>query len=137
MIKRNTIFIALVICTVVFTGCFTTFAYFEGTKSVAEKGDPDAQYYIGCVYYDGIGEEQNYTEAFAWFSKSAKQGNVHAQLMLGKMYHDGQGITKDYTEAFNWLKKAAEQDSALAQYAVGLMYANGEGIKQDTTEAKI
>ena len=38
----------------------------EECREAAENGDPDAQYWLGVRYRDGIGVSQNYREAWTW-----------------------------------------------------------------------
>ena len=49
-------------------------------KAQAEKGDAQAQYNLGVIYYFGQGVAQNYAEALKWIRKAADQGQVDAQL---------------------------------------------------------
>ena len=64
------------------------------------QGDIDGQYYLGLMYFVGLGLNQDYTEASKWFEKSANQGNAKAQSNLGALYHFGKGINQDDKEAF-------------------------------------
>lgn len=84
-------------------------------RPLAEKGDPEAQYIIACMYYTGEGMPQSYAEAAKWCKKAADQGLAKAQYNLGVMYHKGQGVPKDLLEAFKWYRKAAGQGDVQAQ----------------------
>jgi len=109
---------------------------FQTTLKATERGDADAQYNLGFMYYKGRGVTQDYQEARGWFLKAAEQGYAKAQYNLGVMYYLGEGIPKDYQEARGWLLKAAEQGYAKAQYNLGVMYHDGEGGPQDYQEAR-
>jgi len=50
------------------------------TESVI--GTADAQYNMGDCYYEGIGVNQDFTEAVRWFSLSASQGSGRARHAL-------------------------------------------------------
>ena len=102
---------------------------------LAERGEADAQYSLGVMYFQGVSVPQDNKEAVAWWRKAAEQGNANAQLELGVMYTRGQGVPQDYKEAIAWWRKAAEQGNANAQYNLGVMYADGEGVPQDYKEA--
>ena len=52
-------------------------------RSLAEKGDSEAQINLGMMYYRGQGVPQDYLEAVTWYRLAAKQGNPFAQLDLG------------------------------------------------------
>ena len=49
----------------------------------------EAQYWIGYMYFLGLGTEQNYEIAADYFLKSAKQGYKNAYHMLYLMYKNG------------------------------------------------
>lgn len=105
---------------------------FEQLKEVAKEGYPDAQYNLGCQYYD----EGNYPEAVKWWRLSAEQGVSFAQNNLANCYAEGIAVERDFTEAAKWYSKAAEQGLANAQYALGNSYYEGRGVKKDYNKAK-
>ena len=98
-------------------------------EKAADKGNVNAQYYIGKLYYKGKGIEKDYKKAFEYLKKAAEQGHVDAQYYLGKCYYDGKGVEKDYEKAFEYLKKAADKGHIDAQYNLGFCYAEGKGIE--------
>ena len=56
-------------------------------KPEAEKGQPDAQYAIGYMYYYGQGVVENRRQAWYWITMAAKAGQSDAQAavkILGK-----------------------------------------------------
>ena len=57
--------------------------------SRVEKGDPEAQFELGLVYYNGQNVKQNYEQAVYWFKKAAEQNHANAQHNLGIMYYNG------------------------------------------------
>jgi TPR repeat protein len=71
---------------------------------------PQIQYEVGMKYYNGIGVDKDYKEAFNWLLFSAKQGFPLAQNRLGIMYYTGKGVEKDYKKAKEWFKLAAKQN---------------------------
>ena len=44
----------------------------------AGKGNSDAQYQLGLLYYIGIGVSQDFAKAFHWFKKAAAKGDPDA-----------------------------------------------------------
>lgn len=68
---------------------------------LANKGDMNAQYVLGCYYYD----QGEIEKATLWWEKSANQGNTEAQCSLGDNYYEEDEIEK----AMYWYTKAAEQ----------------------------
>ena len=105
-------------------------------KEAAEKYNNDvAQRYMGEIYFNGYGVEQDYEEAVKWYSKAAEQGDADAQNNLGYCYYFGEGVEQDYEEAVKWYTKAAEQGDAEAQFELAGCYERGEGVCQDFEEA--
>lgn len=94
-------------------------------QRLAKKGNAEAQYFIGRLYYDGDIYEQDYKKAIAWFLQSAQLQNTDALFMLGVMYCKGWGIDKDEEEAFRHFMLAADEGDAYAQFNVGIHYYNG------------
>jgi TPR repeat protein len=54
-------------------------AAFIRLKPEAEKGQPDAQYAIGYMYYYGQGVVEDRKKAWYWITRAAKSGQVDAQ----------------------------------------------------------
>ena len=96
-----------------------------------------AQNYLGYMYCQGQGVQQDYQQAVQWYRKAAEQGDAQAQNNLGILYDNGQGVTKDDQQAKQWYQKAAEQGDARGQYGLGAMYANGLGVKKDYQQARL
>lgn len=55
---------------------------FQLQYKIAQGGDPNAQYYLGEMYEQGLGTEVNLEEAFKWYTKAAQQGHPYAQRKL-------------------------------------------------------
>ena len=54
-------------------------------KPEAKKGQPDAQYAVGYMYYYGQGVVENRKKAWYWIAKAAKAGQpdaIHALKIL-------------------------------------------------------
>jgi TPR repeat protein len=105
--------------------------------TAAEAGDADAQYYLGCMYYDGTGVAKNLQSAAAWLYKSAASGNADAMFLLALMYRDGEGVSKDLAQYANYMKAAAENGTGdnASEYFIGMCYYDGTGVQQDYHEA--
>lgn len=101
------------------------------TLEKAEKGDMDAEFKLGYIYYNGEGAEVNYKKSAKWFKKAAKQGHAEAQFNLAVIYKNGEGLTKDTNKALKWYTKAAKQGLAEAQFNLGYIYYRGEITKVD------
>ncbi len=83
-------------------------------RAQANKGDAQAQNYVGIHYYLGLGTGRNYKKAKEWFEKSAIQGNADAQYNFGVMYENGEFVKQDYTTAYMWFYLANENGNSHA-----------------------
>lgn len=109
---------------------------FNWFKSQYDKTKRDFYaYFLGLIYQDGKGVNQNYAEAAHWYKRAAEAGDPAAQSNLGVLYQDGTGVSQSFSEAAQWYRKAAEKEFALAQYNLGVLYHNGEGVTQSNLEA--
>jgi len=102
----------------------------------AEKGNPDAQYYLGKGYIEGEGLKQDIQKGYNWMLKSAKQGDVDAQVYLISFFGEGVHTDPDYEEALRWAKIAVNNGSTVACNAIGLFYERGLGVPKNYSEAK-
>lgn len=109
----------------------------DAISKSAERGDADAQFKLGRMFYLGKGMPQDYAEAARWYRKAADQGHADAQCYLGSLYAVGQGVAQDYTEAHRWFRKAANQGQVEAQKTLSYMYDKGLGVPQDRAEALV
>lgn len=103
----------------------------------AHQGDPEAQLYLGLMYYRGQGVVRDDREAAAWFRRAADEGDAHAQFNLGLLYARGEGMPRSDAEAARWLRSAAEQGHAPAQASLAYLYARGRGVRQDSVQAHL
>ena len=74
---------------------------------LAQRGNPDAQFGIGMLYYRGHGVRQSYAEAMRWMLQAANEGHYFAQFTLGSMYEYGIGVPEDLAQAHMWFDIAA------------------------------
>lgn len=109
----------------------------EPLKDLALRGNAYAQLYLGQMYADGNGVEQDNTQALAWYMMADTHGGLaEAQYRLGVISEYGQlGVSKDVQIAAKWYRHAAEQGFVLAQFKLGSLYDDGHGVPQDYEEA--
>ena len=105
-------------------------------EPTAKRLQDYVQYRIGKMYALGYGTEQDYSEAFAWFEKSAAAGNKFAQYSLGSLYFYENGVTQNNEKAFEYYKLSADQDNAYACYEMAKMLRDGIGIEKDAGQAE-
>ena len=88
----------------------------------AYQGQMDAQYNLGCFYYEGTGVEKNAELAVKWFEQSANQGHMEAQCSLANCYGEGAGVEKNEVLAAKLYERSAKQGYVHAQQNLGLCY---------------
>ena len=93
----------------------------EEIQAKAIRGDAEAQFSLGVIYYRGMGVPQNFSLSTRWFRESADQGYAISQSFLSMNYFLGRGVKRDPTESYIWaiLAKAglSKIDDALAMEA--------------------
>lgn len=93
-------------------------------KKAAECGNKKAQYELSHIYFEGIGTDVDYDEAFEWALQAAEgeDADVRAMSLLGAFYAREIGTDRNMEEAIMWLKKAAKLGDATAQLNLGNIY---------------
>ena len=75
-------------------------------EQLAKKGDSEAQFTLGVMYYIGDEVKQDYKKTFKWVKKAAEAGDFRARYFLGDLYFLGQGVKQNYEEAKKWYSLA-------------------------------
>lgn len=105
-------------------------------KPLAEKGDADAQFYLGMIYdsYIPLKGPSNLPPSFR--ELSPEDLNFFRDIFSSQDFLNAQaniGVRKK--EAVRWFRSAAQQGHAEAQLNLGVMYAEGKGVPQNYIEA--
>jgi hypothetical protein len=81
----------------------------------ADAGDPQAQYYVGRIYDNGLGRAPDAALAAVWYKKAADKGNTAALTALAGLYEKG-GIdgAPNATRALELYRQAAKLTEPLA-----------------------
>ena len=118
---------------------------FDRQKQLAEKGNINAQEYMGLCYSIAAGQEvlrtnsnsanQDYVKAIKWYRMAADQGSAQGQFFLGYCYSGGRGVAQDFAEAIKWYRKSADQNYPAAQMSLGDCYFLGQGVTKNQVEA--
>ncbi len=104
-------------------------------KSLAGAGDPEAQYLLASVYFDGPKAKDLLPTIIDLYEKSAKQGFADAQYYLGVMYDKGRGLKNDDVMARQWYRKAAENKHPVGQFNYAVFLMQGRGGPKDKNQA--
>jgi TPR repeat protein len=83
-------------------------------RSLAEAGQPIAQFWLGYVYYKGWGVPQDMDTALTWSKAAAEQGLPFAQQVAGVLLMDPKRSAADHGLGTLWLNFAAKQGDQAA-----------------------
>ena len=113
----------------------------------AQKGDADAQSYLGRVLdtyvrptrYSSIKDRG--PKSGEWLLAAARQGNPKHMETLAQFYDysrpDGKTARRQMQlSAFHWYREAALRNNAYCMYQVASMYRLGEGVEKDLAQAE-
>ncbi|CAD6564166.1 MAG: hypothetical protein TREMPRED_003904 [Tremellales sp. Tagirdzhanova-0007] len=97
-------------------------------KRLADRGYPDAQYFLADCYANGIGTvrgRQDFDRAFPLFVLAAKHGHPDACYRAGTCCEHGWGCRRENAKAVQFYKKAAVALHPGAMYRLGTAELNG------------
>lgn len=77
-------------------------------EPLAEKGDSEAQFYIGGMLLDGLGVKADPQKGVYWLEKAVRNKNRDAAMALGKMYLSGYRVPMDASRASHYLQVAED-----------------------------
>jgi hypothetical protein len=89
--------------------------------TMADQGDPAAQFAVGARYATGEDGKQDYAEAIRWFTRAAEQGHVVSQATLGAYYWAGRGVPPDIEKAYYWSILAQNAGDQASKYRVAVL----------------
>ena len=102
---------------------------FDLLNKLAQDGNADAMYGLGCCYNQGYGTACDKKKAIKLFKSAAKKGNAEALYELGYMHY----VKKErlhHIIARIYFQKAAKLNNVDAQYRLGVMYEEGKGVSK-------
>ncbi|MCF6185874.1 MAG: sel1 repeat family protein [Desulfobulbaceae bacterium] len=105
--------------------------------AAAKRGDAEAQFVVGGMYFKGQGTDPDRLKAFKWLRKAEQQGKTSPESLaiIGSMYLQGIGVPQNYLEAKKYLHLAADQGSFSAKKNLAFIYYNGLGEDPDFAKA--
>lgn len=100
----------------------------------ADMGNSDAMYFLGEIYFQGMGVAPDMETAAAYFQKACGSGNSAAMSIYGKMLFMGDGVAQNYDESASCFYTVAEHDGE-ASYILGVMSNLGTGVPRSGARA--
>lgn len=107
-------------------------------EKAGAEGDAISLYYLGNIYNDGLGVEQDEEKARLFYQRAAELGHGDSQMLMG-VFFVMNGIAernpaqqqKTYETAVKWLEKAVKQENMEAAFWLGEMLRKGLGVKSN------
>jgi uncharacterized protein len=104
-------------------------------RNKAQKGDLEAQFQLGKLYYHGEGVAADRKQAAAWFTTAAERGHVGAQDFLAVMYLAGDGVSQSPETAIKWYESAAKAGDLSAARNLAFHFKEGRLLPHDQARA--
>lgn len=105
-------------------------------RRAAEAGMPEAQNYLGYLFYKGGMVKADTDSAVFWISQAALNGDMRAANNLGYMFMEGERIEHDDAKAAYWFEIAAEGGISSAITQLADLTAEGRGVERDSLRAE-
>lgn len=104
---------------------------------LADEGDATAYYYLGKMYAEGLGVEQDTAKAVEYYQKAEKMYNIDAAYELAQVLLKEAKDSSDekFSAGLDYLKRSAYAGQADALLQLGEMYENGTFVDLDYKSA--
>lgn len=100
------------------------------------QGSFESAYYLGFIYWRGLGADQSYNKAEEWFLKGINAGSSYAMTGLAAMYADKKWQKHSYNKSFTLYQKAAENGNVFAMRQTAGFYSDNKfSIERDDKKA--
>lgn len=101
----------------------------------AEAGNATAQYYLGYMAQNGLGQSWSNARAAGYYRRAAEAGLPEAQLALGDLYLRGMGVEQDDGRGAGLYAMAAGAGDPRARFEYGKLLLHGKGVTRDPAAA--
>jgi TPR repeat protein len=105
--------------------------------ALSEANEPTSFYYMGYLYFGGLGVERDLKRAHELYMQSAMREVPLAQFEVAMTLENGDCCTQNYSEAAFWYEEAAKRGNIEAYNNLGALYREGLGVEQDYRKAFI
>ncbi len=108
----------------------------ERLVEAAAAGCPDAQFYIGEMYRQGVLLPESDADAFPFYLRAAKAGQAEAMYFVAWFYYRGAGGAKmSVKKAFKWLERSSDGGCTAAQSTLAVYTRDGEYVPKSHFKA--
>lgn len=99
---------------------------FELLSLASAKGNPDAMYRLGMMYFRGEGVEQNQDKANELIAEAATKGNTDALSWMVMMSSDSESGDEVNPDIYKWAKLSAEHGDVRSMVVLANALLKGE-----------
>lgn len=112
---------------------------FEIFKTLAEKDNGRAMYFVGLYYYYGLGKiKEDKEEAKAWYLRGNETGDalsaIEGAICLRDLDYESE-VEQLFEDNKESVLELAQGSDMFAQYEIAQMYWNGDGVEKDKDAA--
>lgn len=106
-----------------------------------ESGDKKSARYLGMMYEQGLGVEQNTEKAAEYYELGVNAGDLTSCYYLGLLYEQGEGVEQSLEKAAELFAQAVDSGNMSAtgvveaEYELAVLYEQGSGVEQDLEKA--
>ena len=100
-------------------------------KRAADKGNYEAEYFLGEAYIKGVFIDSNIQRGLYWLKKAAKHGLIKAIYLLGSIYGDFNKDCFNPEVSLFYLKQAADRLFPPALNALGEIFLKGRIVPRN------
>ena len=107
-------------------------------QKAADKGQPEAMFALGNMYFKGEGVPAQPFQTARWFQLASDRGFVPAKINLAECYDEGKGgVKQDFKKSFLLLNEVLGLDAnnAIALAKLAFDYEKGRGTPPDPQRA--
>jgi len=109
-------------------------------QAANKQKNPEAQYLLGRLYYDGFGISKDYMKAKTCFEQAMIGDDIDAIAYLGLVYFNGLlnnfDVGNNLEKAIEYFEEAAEKEHVETFYHLGCIYHPGRGIWSNWGKSK-
>lgn len=104
-------------------------------QCASDQGYLAATYWLGNLYYEGLGVKENIQRAFDCYEYAAKRGLADAMNNYADMHFRGETVPQNDEIAHHWFRKAAMLGVSEAMFTMGYMFEKGVGVEADADQS--
>ena len=108
---------------------------FIALSSTKNENNLQAIFYLGVMYYQGLGNDGDQSLGESLIISSANKGHTEAKIYLAHEYSNGSTSAISRDTALRYLKEASEEGHFYAMYQMGWMFYHGENVDKNLEKA--